>query len=559
LSESVELSVIIPTYNRVGRLRACLEALARQTVDTDAFEVVVVVDGSTDQTLAMLQEFSAPYRLRRFWQDNSGQSAALNRGLREAYGQFCLFVDDDILLAPDALAEHLRAQRSGEKVLGVGQILLSLPAGAGWYQRAFAEGWRRHYAALNEQPTSLSWEDCYSGNLSAPRNILLECGGFASNLGRGLDVELAFRLCDAGCSIQYLPEAVGQQDERKGFKELSRDAEGAGIADVRLYLEDPAKLSSALSSFSSVGWRKLLLRRILLGLRIPPRLLALAGPLLRHPERRYSWHSFLQNLCYWRGVRRAAQNTALWRQLTQGTPILVYHAVGDASEPAGSFVIPGKRFDTHLRWITRFGFRVISLDELVAYWRENRFPPARSVVITFDDGYADNYASAGSILRKHNAPATIFLVSECMGRNNTWDKSGALAGRPIMRWTEAREMLAWGICFGAHTRTHAALCSATESEVEREIVGSREEIEGQLRTPIAAFAYPYGIHSESVRRMVARSGYAAACTVDPGLNGPATPIHALRRAEIQGTDSVVRLWLALQLGDAEALRRRKRS
>ena len=559
MSGSVEISVIVPTYNRVGRLHACLEALARQTLETGAFEVVVVADGSTDRTMAMLQEFSPPYRLRFFWQENGGQSAALNRGLSEARGQYCLFVDDDILLAPGALAEHLCAQRSGENLLGVGQILLSLPAGAGWYQRAFAEGWQRHYAALNERPTSLSWEDCYSGNLSVPRNILVERGGFDKNLDRGLDVELAFRLCDAGCSLQYLPKAVGQQDERKGFRELSRDAEEAGVTDVKLYLDDPARLSSALSSFSSSGWRKLLLRRVLLGLRIPPRLLALTGPLLRHPERRYSWHSFLQNLCYWRGVRRATRSTDLWRRLTHGTPILVYHAVGNASEPAGCFVIPGKRFDAHMRWITRFGFRVISLNELVAYWRDNRFPPARSVAITFDDGYADNHACAAPILQKHNTPATIFLVSACMDRENTWDKSGALAGRPIMNWTQAREMLASGICFGAHTRTHAALSIATESEAEREIVGSREEIEAQLKTPIPVFAYPYGIHSESVQQIVARSGYAAACTVDPGLNGPATPIHALRRAEIRGTDSAVRLWLALQLGDAEALRRRKRS
>jgi glycosyltransferase involved in cell wall biosynthesis len=75
----IDLSIVIPTHDRVERLRACLAALARQTQSAADFEVVVIVDGSTDGTMAMLQDFDAPYLLRPIWQENSGQPRALNR------------------------------------------------------------------------------------------------------------------------------------------------------------------------------------------------------------------------------------------------------------------------------------------------------------------------------------------------------------------------------------------------------------------------------------------------------------------------------------------------
>ena len=318
MTEHVELSVIIPTHNRVGRLRACLEALARQALEATAFEVVVVVDGSTDETMAMLQQFSAPYRLRFAWQENSGQSNALNRGIREAIGRYCLFVDDDIVLAPGTIAEHRRAQRARRKLVAVGQITLDLPADADWYARAFAQGWRRHFDTLNAGTISLGWEDCYSGNLSAPRDILLACGGFDTDLVRALDVELAFRLQDAGCALEYLPEAVGCQDERKGLRELSHDIEQAGAADVTLYRKDPRMLSAALSSFADGRRHRRLLRNLLVALPVPLGLLGAFGALLRNPQHQYSWHKLMQNLAYWRGVRRASAGTDLWTQVKRG-------------------------------------------------------------------------------------------------------------------------------------------------------------------------------------------------------------------------------------------------
>lgn len=552
----IELSIVVPTFNRCAQLRECLEALGRQLDAGPGFEVVVVVDGSTDDTLSMLESLRTPFPLQVVRQENRGQAAALNRGIEEARGVYCLFIDDDIVAQSGLVKTHLEAQRARDNLVAAGQITLGLPLDADWYLRAFAAGWARHYEALNSGAATLAWEDCYSGNLSAPREALLRSGGFSTGLSRGLDVELAHRLAESGCTLAYLPGAIGCQQERKGFRELAHDAEQAGASDFVMYRDDPRKLSSALASFTALGWRKLLVQRVLLALRLPPWLLALPGRFIPTERQRESWHGLLQRLCYWRGVRRATRGTKLWAQLTSGTPILLYHALARPGEPASTFVMPAKRLTSHLKWVRRFGYRPISLEAFLDFHRDRRFPPARSVVITFDDGYLDNFDTARPILRALDVPAAIFLVSARLGQSNDWDRSGPLAGRRIMTPEQAMQLPADHISLGAHTRRHVRLTALPAPEAAAEIVGSREELEKLLRLPITTFAYPFGLHDAASRELVSASAFAAGLTVDPGLNSPSTPANELRRAEIEGTDNPFRLLLALWLGDPEALWRR---
>jgi glycosyltransferase involved in cell wall biosynthesis len=124
----------------------------------------------------MLATYRAPYVLKVVWQENGGQATALNRGVAEASGRFCLLMDDDILAQPGMLAEHLRAQHESGGVLAAGRLTLRLPEGADWYARRFADGWRRHYAHLDDGGTTLTAAGCYGGNLSLPRKAFQEVG-----------------------------------------------------------------------------------------------------------------------------------------------------------------------------------------------------------------------------------------------------------------------------------------------------------------------------------------------------------------------------------------------
>jgi peptidoglycan/xylan/chitin deacetylase (PgdA/CDA1 family) len=355
----------------------------------------------------------------------------------------------------------------------------------------------------------------------------------------------------------YLPEALSDQDQRKGYRALLADAENAGAAEFAVYQRGGPVQSQELASFSG-SWRKFLLRRVLLALRVPPQWLAYLARLVAHPGRRLAWVGFVQTYCYWRGVQRAAGSGSAWRQLTQGVPILMYHALGQPGEKPGRYIMPATRFASQMAWLRRLGYRVISLDEYADCRHSRRLPPPRSVVLTLDDGYADSRGLAAPILTHYRFPATVFLVSGRLGSANRWDHHGELAGRHILSRSDAAELSSAGIRVGAHTRSHPSLLSLSPEEAWDEIDGARRDLEALLGVPVTCFAYPYGEYNAGLQAFAERSGFRLACTADGGLNTLPTPLHALRRAEIYGTDGWLRFLLALWFGDAAAIFPRRR-
>src|ERR1700675_4974752 len=114
MTNEPELSVVMPSYNRAETIRETLRHLAEQELDPATYEVIVVVDGSTDNTRAVLDEWvsRAPYRLRCLYQGNHGPGYAQNRGLEVAQAPIVLVMADDIFMAPQALKVHLAMHRA---------------------------------------------------------------------------------------------------------------------------------------------------------------------------------------------------------------------------------------------------------------------------------------------------------------------------------------------------------------------------------------------------------------------------------------------------------------
>lgn len=536
----IELSVVIPTFNRAGYLERCLDALAAQSAPAGSFEVVVVDDGSTDGTPDLLSRYAAPFALRVQRQENCGQATARNRGVELAAAPVCLFIDDDIVVAPELVDEHIRVQRDSGGAIALGALRLRLES-TGGLARSFATWWADHYARLDDGTKIPDFWDCYSGNLSVPTQALRDVGGFDESLWRSDDIELAYRLVSTGLPITYVPTAVGEQRYTKGFRRIVADFDGVGRAAAALYSRHPELASYApLGDFTQGGSRALVARRTLLALRAPVWPLGAVDPLLRGKSVRL--YRFVQLYCFWRSLRRELRDRDTWRRLTRAPTILMYHGVARPGERSSRYVIRARTLRRQLAWLRLRRRPVLGLDEYVALRERNELPPPNAVILTFDDGYADNAELALPLLQEHGATATVYVITGAVGNGNIWD------GRTVLTWEQVRRLAAGGLSIGAHTVTHPRLNELDPAEAEGEIAASREVLERELGAPILHFAYPYGRTSPAIQELVGRLGFRSAVGIQPGTNGPAVSALDLRRYEVHGTASLLRFAVDLWLG-----------
>ena len=551
------ISVVIPTQNRAALLRACLAGLARQSLEPALFEVIVVDDGSSDETPRVLRESSTPYRLRTMRTAGLGAGAARNQGAGRASASLLLFIDDDVEPAPELLAEHLAAHGT-PSVVALGRLETRLRRRAGGLERHLARWWIRHDDRVRNAPGRPDWTDCYGGNVSIEREAFESMGGFAEDLARSDDIELGYRLHKAGHRFVYLERAAATQTMDKPFRRLLRDAESAGEVAPELYRRHPGTLARLeLGRFGQARRRAMVARGVLLQTGLPDALVALMDRVPMPAGLGDRWYSFLTTLAYWRGVRRAlraSDDLDTWRRLTTPPVILMYHAFGGPSEAGSRWVVPISSLAAQLRLLRRLGRTVVPLGDLITARSQHQLPPAGAVAITIDDGYRD-VLDALPVFDRERAHVTLFLVSQKLGRENDWDEEGLLAGRPLMDETALAALDPNVVSLGAHTRTHPDLRALDATEARTQIEGSATDLAGRdLLSIPAVFAYPYGRSSPEAAE-IARTTFQAALTTHPGFIDPVVPDHELGRLTVSGTDSLARFGLNLLLGDAGPLDR----
>lgn len=176
----------------------------------------------------------------------------------------------------------------------------------------------------------------------------------------------------------------------------------------------------------------------------------------------------------------------------------MYHSISDTSLP---HAVDRGIFARQMALLAARGYRGISVADALAN------PPARAIVLTFDDGYADNLLAAFPILQRHNFRATIFIVPDFVDAGKTpWQHAS-------LTWEQCRELQRAGIEIGAHTCSHPDLRRLSDADLAREVAGSRERIEDRLGTPVRTFAYPFGYLDGRVIAAVRAAGYDTACAV----------------------------------------------
>lgn len=236
----------------------------------------------------------------------------------------------------------------------------------------------------------------------------------------------------------------------------------------------------------------------------------------------------------------------VWRKLRRGDHeirILLYHSVNDSQRSDMS--VQPSQFEKQLDFLVR-NYEVTTLENAVQCLRSKKLPARPAVVLTFDDGYEDNFRVAYPHLKRRNLPATIFLLT---GEREEDRKASHLAyallpDDRLLSWDAVKEMAASGITFGSHGQTHARLTELDPERLRREIFLSKERIEFETNRPVQFFSYPYGTDcdfDQGVKSLVREAGYEAGFSALFGTNGPGSDLWTLRRIGIEASDTLFTL------------------
>ena len=218
----------------------------------------------------------------------------------------------------------------------------------------------------------------------------------------------------------------------------------------------------------------------------------------------------------------------------RGPVLLMYHAITTGNQKVSSkYSVSLTQFTEQLDLLKQMDWKTQRVCDL----GDARNLTRRTAVLTFDDGYMDNYERAYLELRKRAMRGTWFAVTGYIGSQAHW--LGITGDETKLMSTEQlREMARNGMEIGSHTLTHPDLTTLGQSDLDREIVKSRFELEDFLGQPVRSFAYPYGRLNQRIISTVRRAGYSYACTTRPGwFHSHKDPLR-LRRVTVFSGDTL---------------------
>ena len=219
--------------------------------------------------------------------------------------------------------------------------------------------------------------------------------------------------------------------------------------------------------------------------------------------------------------------------------IIRYHSVGDFRRHEVNVKIPA--FRKQMGFLSKY-HKLFPLKDAVGLLKCKAVIPKRAIVVTFDDGYKDNYTNAYPMLKRYKIPAEIFLTAGYIGADMILphDLYDNPAHNNFLSWDEVREMAQGGIGFGSHTINHANL-GKIDVDVESEIIESKRIIEKELGKKVWAISYPFGLvtdFSDRVKKVAVQAGYTCGCSAMNGVNDYNSDMFELRRIGIEGSDNM---------------------
>jgi peptidoglycan/xylan/chitin deacetylase (PgdA/CDA1 family) len=208
--------------------------------------------------------------------------------------------------------------------------------------------------------------------------------------------------------------------------------------------------------------------------------------------------------------------------------ILFHHLVADRPHRMG---MSTEHFLKHVRFLQKF-YRVVSLQEAIGMLRRNEVT-APTVVLTFDDGYRDNFLNVRAVAEKTRVPITWFVSTDHITREQPFqhDLDAGFPGFLPLTWAHVRQMQAEGFEIGSHTQTHFDCGSTSPTLLHDEIVGSKTELEARLGRAVETFSFPFGLpeNISTAAALLAARTYTYVLSAYGGDNPPGGPVKHLKR------------------------------
>jgi glycosyltransferase involved in cell wall biosynthesis/peptidoglycan/xylan/chitin deacetylase (PgdA/CDA1 family) len=512
--------------------------LTRQEL-AEEYEVIVVVDGSTDGSADALRSLELDIPLTVIEQENAGVSAARNSGAEIARGEFLLFLDDDMVAGPDLLDQHDRAQ-SEKAALVLGHVPIHPDSPRNFLSDAVGAWAKDRLERLSQSDISEQMQDWVMGQSSISRSLFFELGRFDDTFTRegsygNEDLEFCYRVRQAGVPIVFNANAISRQVYVVSPRTHLQQWFESGSADVQFVRKHPELAEQVFPRSLDRRWITSFFDKPLRGLSLVA-------------VKSFGDNKFAQRLFFFVRARCYAEGVEAAGGVPQRQPlqILCYHAIedlsGTVSKPYG---IPPDHFRAQIRVLQKNGYQFISGGEFVRFLNGESGLPKRALLLTFDDCYQSLSDAALPILADLGVPAVAFAVSEKIGASNDWDDH---LGAPKLALADAaslRELERSRIAVASHSRSHPNLTTLSAEELGSEVNQSLGELRSKELRPIALFAYPYGEHDQRVRNAVQVAGFEVAMTTESGIVGLDSNRYRLSRYEIMAGESMLRLQFRL--------------
>jgi len=209
-----------------------------------------------------------------------------------------------------------------------------------------------------------------------------------------------------------------------------------------------------------------------------------------------------------------------------GLPVIYYHGV-DPAYPGNQLYVSPAQLKEQLQLIKDLGYTSLTMSEVNDYIKNNKAIPEKSILITFDDGYTDNYTYAFPILKELDMKATIFVIT-----------SGTDNGNYYVSSDQIKEMSAYGIDIESHTVSHDHLNTISYEKQLEELKASKAKIESITKKDVLSIAYPYGDYNEDTKKATIAAGYSIAFTTDTGLADRTDNPVTLNRIYVDSRNSI---------------------